>query len=70
LPTIVEDFSFATATGRSIHDVNATPDDIITFTILCFRKQKNNDNGQTLTYHHRTDSHWLCPMQASLNIVR
>jgi hypothetical protein len=38
LPTIVEDFSFATATGRRGHGVNATPDDIITFTTLSFRK--------------------------------
>jgi hypothetical protein len=70
LPAIAEDFSFATATGRRIHDVNATPDDDISFTTLCFRKQKNNDNGQTLTYRRRSDSHWLCPTQASLNIIR
>jgi hypothetical protein len=70
LSTIVEDFSFATATGRRIHNVDATPDDIISFMTLCFRKQKNNDNGQTLTYRHRADSHWLCTTQASLNIVR
>jgi hypothetical protein len=70
LSTIVEDFSFATATGSRIHDVHTTPDDIITFTTLCFCKQKNNDNGQTLTYRRLTDSHWLCPTQASLNIVR
>jgi hypothetical protein len=37
---------------------------------LCFCKQKNNDNGQTLTYRCRADSHWLCPTQARLNIVR
>ena len=41
LPTIVEDFTFATATGRRIHDVHATPNGIVTFTTLCFRKQKN-----------------------------
>ena len=70
LPTIADDFSFTTATGRRIHDVDATPDTDITFTTLCFRKQKNNDNGQTLTYRRRADSHWLCPTQASLNIVR
>jgi hypothetical protein len=50
LPVIAEDFSFASATGRRIHDVHAMPDDGITFTTLCFCKQKNNDNGQTLTY--------------------
>jgi hypothetical protein len=70
LPTIVEDFSFASATGRRIHDVHAMPNDDVTFTTLCFCKQKNNDNGQTLTYRRRTDSHWLCPTQASLSIVR
>jgi hypothetical protein len=70
LPTIVEDFTFATATSRRVHDVHATPDGVITFTTLCFRKKKNNDNGQTLTYCRRADSHWLCPTQASLNIIR
>jgi hypothetical protein len=44
--------------------------DDITFTTLCFRKQKNNGNGQTLTYRRRSNWHWMCPMQASLNIVR
>jgi hypothetical protein len=29
----------------------------------------NNDNGQTLTYRRRSDSHWICPTQASLNII-
>jgi hypothetical protein len=70
LPDIAEDFSFTSTTGRRIHDVHATPDNDITFTTLCFRKQKNNDNGQTLTYRRPADSHWLCPTQASLNIVR
>ena len=70
VPVIVEDFSFSTATGRRVHNVATAPDDYITFTTLCFRKQKNNDNGQTLTYRRRTDSHWMCPTQASLDIVR
>ena len=70
LPVIVEDFSFSTATGRRVHNVAAAPNNDITFTTLCFRKQKNNDNGQTLTYRRRTDSSWLCPTQASLDIVR
>jgi hypothetical protein len=70
LPIITEDFSFASVSVRCVHDVHTTPDDDITFTTLCFRKQKNNDNGQTLTYRHHSDSHWMCPTQASLNIVR
>jgi hypothetical protein len=70
LPIIAKDFSFASATGRRVHDVDATADEAITFTSLCFRRQKNNDNGQTLTYWHRSDSHWMCPTKASLNIVR
>jgi hypothetical protein len=70
LPIIAEDFSFTSATGRRAHDINAMPNDAITFTSLCFCRQKNNDKGQTLTYQHRLDLHWMCPMQASLNIVR
>jgi hypothetical protein len=69
MPIITEDFSFASATGRRIHDIHVTPNGDITFTTLCFHKQKNNDNGQTHTYRHRADSHWLRPMRASLNIV-
>jgi hypothetical protein len=44
LPIIAEDFSFASATRHHFHDINATPDDAITFMSLCFCKQKNNDN--------------------------
>jgi hypothetical protein len=70
LPIITEDFGFSTATGCRVCDVAATPDDDITFTTLCFRKQKNNDNGQTITYRRRTDSNWMCPTQVSLDIVQ
>jgi hypothetical protein len=68
LPIIAEDSSFASVTGRRIRDVHTVPDDDVTFTTLYFRKQKNNDNGQTLTYRHCSDLHWMCPTQASLNI--
>jgi hypothetical protein len=70
VPVIAQDFRFSTATGRRVHNVDSMPDNDITFTTLCFRKQKNNDNGQTLTYRRREDSSWMCPTQASLNIVR
>jgi hypothetical protein len=70
LPIITEVFSFPSVTGQCVHGTHTMPDEDITFTTLCFRKRKNNDNGQTLTYRHRSDSHWMCPMQASLNIVR
>jgi hypothetical protein len=70
LPIIAEDFSFGMATGRRVHDTDMTPNNAITFATLCFRKQKSNDNGQSITYRHRSDSHWMCPTQASLNIVR
>ena len=70
LAIITEDFSFSSATRRHIHDIATTPDDNVTFTSLCFQKQKNNDNGQSLTYRQWSDLHWMCPTQASLNIVR
>jgi hypothetical protein len=53
LPIITEDFSFASATGCHVHNVSAMPNKAITFTSLCFCKQKNNDNGQSLTYRRR-----------------
>jgi hypothetical protein len=61
LPIIAEDFSFASVTGCCVHSVHTMPNNDITFTTLCFRKQKNNDNGQTLTYRRHSDSHWMCP---------
>jgi hypothetical protein len=67
---IAEDFSFASVTGHRAHDAHTAFDDNVTFTTLCFCKQKDNDNGQTLTYRSCSDSHWMCPMQASLNIIR
>jgi hypothetical protein len=70
LPIISEEFSFTSISGRCIHIMDTTSDDNITFTTLCFRKQKNNGNGQTLSYQCRSDWHWMCPMQASLNMVR
>jgi hypothetical protein len=70
LPVIVGDSSFTTKTGRQVYDLKATCDHTFAFTSLCIRKQKNNDNGQLLTYQHRLDSSWMCPTQASLNIVQ
>jgi hypothetical protein len=69
LPIIAEDFSFTSTTGQRVHDVDTIPNNAITFTSLCSCKQKNNDNGQSLTYQNRLDSHWMCPMQARLDIV-
>jgi hypothetical protein len=45
------------------------PNDKIAFTSFCFCKQNNNDSRQILTYWYRSDSHWMCPTQASHNIV-
>ena len=57
LSIIAGDFRFSTITGRHIHDVSAVDDGGVIFTSLCFRKQKNNDNRQTLTYRRRSESH-------------
>ena len=70
LAIIAEDFSFATCTGARLDDIHNITDSNITFTTLCIRKQKNNDNGQLLTYQRRPTSTWMCPTQASINIVR
>jgi hypothetical protein len=70
LPVIASDFKFATRSGRRVHKLASLPDHNMVVSSFCFRKQKNNDNGQTLMYHHRLGSHWMCPIQASLNIVQ
>jgi hypothetical protein len=56
LPIIAEDFGFSTETGQQIRGLASTLDDAIAFTSLYIRKQKNNDNGQTLMYRHHMDS--------------
>ena len=70
LPVIAKDFGSSTKTSHRIRDLTSTPDDTIMFTSLCIRKQKNNDNGHMLMYRHHTDSSWMCPTQAGLNIIR
>jgi hypothetical protein len=70
LPVIASNFIFSAKSGRQVHNPASLPDHDVVFTSLCFRRQKNNDKGQTLTYRCRLDSHWMCPVQASLNIAQ
>jgi hypothetical protein len=70
LPVIASVFKINTESGHRVHDPASLPNHDVVFTLLCFQKQKNNDNGQTLTYRRRSDSHWMCPIQASLNITQ
>jgi hypothetical protein len=50
LPVNAGNFSFATKTGRQVHDIKATHNNTIAFTLLGICKQKKNDNGQLLKY--------------------
>jgi len=70
LPIIASDFKFNAESEHQVHNPASSPDHDIAFMLLCFTKQKNNDNGQTLTYRRHSESHWMCPIQASLNIPR
>jgi len=70
LPVIVGDFTFSSSTGCRVYNLSMFADTDVAFTNLCFHKQKNNDNGQTLTYRCQSGNNWMCPTQASLNIVR
>ena len=70
VPSSPRHFSFATNTSRGVHDLKATSNDAITFSLLCICKQKNNDNSQSLTYKRNLGSSWMCPTHASLNIVQ
>ena len=58
LSTIASDFTFNTESRHRVHDPASSPDHGIVFALLCFRKQKNNNNGQTLSYCCRSDFHW------------
>ncbi len=70
LPVIASNFTFTTKSRRCVKDLVTSTDNTIVFVLLCFCKQKNNNNGQSLTYSHQRNTTWLCPTQAGLNIVR
>ncbi len=69
LAVIAEDFSFMTATGSRHHDIHLIANNDITYTTLCIRKPKSNDNGQRLTYRRQNGSTLMCPTQASIDII-
>ncbi len=50
LVVIAKDFHFASATGSHYNNIHLVRDDDIIYTTLCIHKQKNNNNGQRLTY--------------------
>ena len=70
MPVIASNFTFATESSHHVKDLVTMTDDTIVFISLCFCEQKNNNNGQSLTYSQRRDTTWLCPTQAGLNIIR
>ena len=69
MAVIVDGFCFATATGSCFDNIRHIADTNIVFTTVCICKQKNNDNGQRLTYWCRSGSTWMCPTQASIDII-
>ena len=69
LAIIADKFRFTTATGSCFDNIRHIADTDIVFTIVCICKQKNNDNGQQLTYQRRSGSTWMCPTQASIDII-
>jgi hypothetical protein len=68
-PVIPDNFLFSTVSGWCLSDILTTSDDKNMITTLCIHKQKNNDNGQQLTYDCCKEDTWMCPTQASLNII-
>jgi len=62
LPVITSDFKFNTESGRRVHDPASLPNHNIVFTLLCFQKQKNNDNGK--------NPHVPPPFRFSLDVPR
>jgi hypothetical protein len=76
LALILGDFSFATCDGTPFtvpstwygRHFTSLPSPLH-YTTLEIRKQKNNDNGATLTYAKHDKNCELCPTLAALNIV-
>ena len=67
---IAEDFTFYGPTGILLSDVaNLTIDDIGYGKIL-HRRQKNNDNYQSISYGKCTSSPALCPVRAMLRLAQ
>ena len=50
LSIISDDFAFTTESGLCQTDIHSAHDEDNIFTMICIRKQKNNDNRQKLTY--------------------
>lgn len=74
-PFIFDDMVFTTSTGRKItfpksvwSDPHADLPSDVAYLELTFRKQKNNDNYQKLTYGRLTKRPVMCPVRAAFRI--
>lgn len=75
LALIFQDISFSSHDGSPVavpsewwgrHFTSLPPN--VHYLTICIRKQKNNDNGATLTYARHTKNTAMCPVLAALNI--
>jgi hypothetical protein len=67
---IAEDFQFFKGNKQPIYDLtNISLDDIVYVTIR-FRKQKNDQNGETVPYYRDFANPAFCPVHAALRIYQ
>ena len=66
---IFEDFVFYGEGERRIHDIRRVSVDDIVSVGVCWRNQKNGDNGQVIVYVRDLDRPDFCPVLASYNIA-
>ena len=66
---ILEDFSFLTPSGAQLSNIPDLTYDQVGYCSILHRRQKNNDNFQTITYGKCVSNPTLCPIRAMLRIA-
>jgi len=67
---LLEDFSFFSPSGIKLTNVPTLTIDQVGYSAILHRRQKNNDNFQTITYGKCTTNPILCPVAAMLRIAQ
>jgi len=66
---IFDDFHFFDALHRRIYNVSGQNANEVAFVKICWRFQKNNDNGQVIPYSRDRSNPEVCPVMAAVRII-
>lgn len=67
---IMEDFTFFDKNRKKYDGDFINMVDEVEYVDICWRCQKNNQNGQKITYARNNKNILMCPVQAAINIVK